>query len=85
MGKYSISPLIDPYELLQEKWNDNISSYLPVEFGDIYSYLIEKTWSVHQGEIQAYMYKSLDALNLGMCIIINVCRSDICFQVLRLI
>ena len=51
----------DLYEILQKKWSNSVSLWLPVEFGDIYLYLIETPGQFTREKIKAY--KSLDAFN----------------------
>ena len=60
-GSSTCTVLTDPYEILPEKWSDSISSWPPVEFGDIYTYLIETPGQFTREKLKAY--KSLDAFN----------------------
>ena len=60
-GSSTCTTLTDPYEILREKWSDSISSWPPVEFGDIYAYLIETPGQFSREKLMAY--KSLDAFN----------------------
>lgn len=49
----------DPYKVHDGFWINDVCQSPPVEFGDIYLYLSNRT--VHQGETEGY--KSLDAYN----------------------
>ena len=51
----------DPYEILQEKWSASVSSWRPVEFGDMYSYLIKTPDQFTREKLKAH--KSLDVFN----------------------
>ena len=51
----------ESYEILQEKRSASVSSWPPVEFGDIYSYLIETPDRFTRKKLKAY--KSLDVFN----------------------
>ena len=53
--------VIDPYQLPEEKWIDDVSLWPQVEFGQIYSYLINTPGQFTKEKLKAY--KSLDAFN----------------------
>ena len=55
------SSVVDPYEIPEERWSDDISLWPPVEFGDMYSYLVETPGQFTKEKLKAY--KSLDAFN----------------------
>lgn len=55
------STLIDPFDIEKEKWIDDITLWPPVEYGEIYSYLIETPGQFTKESLKAY--KSLDAFN----------------------
>ena len=59
VGDSTCTVLTDPYQIHPEKWSDSISSWPPIEFGDIYMYLIETPGQFTQEKLKAY--KSLDA------------------------
>ena len=51
---------LDPY-ILEDGWIDDISLWPPVEYGCIYTYLIETPGPYTKEQVKAY--KSLDAYN----------------------
>ena len=53
--------LRDPYEIESNEWIDDLTVWPPVEFGDIYSYLVETPGQFTKERMKAY--KSLDAFN----------------------
>lgn len=53
--------LVDPYTIEDEKWKDDVSLWPPVEFGEIYTYLIDTPGQFTREKMKAY--KSLDAFN----------------------
>ncbi len=53
--------LRDPYEIEDIEWVDDLTVWPPVEFGDIYSYLVETPGQFTKERMKAY--KSLDAFN----------------------
>ena len=53
--------LRDPYEIGSNEWIDDLTVWPPVEFGDIYSYLVETPGQFTKERMKAY--KSLDAFN----------------------
>ena len=61
VGDSTCTVLTDPYEILPEKWSDSISSWPPVEFGDIYTHLTETPDQFTREKLKAY--RSLDAFN----------------------
>ena len=56
--------LIDPYVIEESKWKDDIALWPPVEFGQIYMYLIDMPGHFTREKMKAY--KSLDAFNYYM-------------------
>ena len=52
---------LDPYQLPENEWIDDITVWPSVEFGCIYSYLIERTGEFTKEKLKAY--KSLEAYN----------------------
>ena len=53
--------LVDPYEVPDDKWVDDVSLWPPVEFGEIYTYLIDTPGQFTREKMKAY--KSLEAFN----------------------
>ena len=53
--------LVDPYEIRDESWKDDVALWPPVEFGEIYTYLIDTPGQFTREKMKAY--KSLDAFN----------------------
>ena len=53
---------LDPYQLAVDQWIDDISRWPPMEFPDLYSYLIETPGEFMKEKLKAF--KSLDALQL---------------------
>ena len=53
--------LRDPYEIESNEWIDDLTVWPPVEFGDIYSYLVETPEQFTNERMKAA--KSLDAFN----------------------
>ena len=53
--------LVDPYSVEDEKWKDDVSLWPPVEFGEIYTYLIDTPGQFTREKMKAY--KSLEAFN----------------------
>lgn len=51
----------DPYEIPQEHWIDDVSAWPEVEFGQIYTYLIDTPGQFTKEKLKAY--KSLEAFN----------------------
>ena len=52
---------IDPYQLDDGKWKDDVTLWPPVEFGEIYAYLIDTPGPFTREKMKAY--KSLEAFN----------------------
>ena len=52
---------IDPYKISEGDWVDDPKKWPPVEFGQIYAYLIESTGLFTKEKLKAY--KSLQAYN----------------------
>ena len=52
---------IDPYQIDNGKWKDDITLWPPVEFGEIYTYLIDTPGPFTREKMKAY--KSLEAFN----------------------
>ena len=52
---------LDPYQVPENEWIDDVALWPPVEFGCIYSYLIERTGEFTKEKLKAY--KSLEAYN----------------------
>ena len=57
----SDSNVVDPYMIDEEQWKDDVCLWPPIEFGDIYSYLIDTPGQFTKEKLKAY--KSLDAFN----------------------
>ena len=53
--------LRDLYEIEESEWIDDLTVWPPVEFGDIYTYLVETPGQFTKERLKAY--KSLDAFN----------------------
>ena len=53
--------LIDPYEIPDDKWVNDFTAWPPVEFGEIYAYLVDTPGQFTREKMKAY--KSLDALH----------------------
>ena len=53
--------LLDPYQVPENEWVDDVALWPPVEFGCIYSYLIERTGEFTKEKLKAY--KTLEAYN----------------------
>ena len=53
--------LHDPYEIDDIEWIGDLTVWPPVEFGDIYYYLVETPGQFMKQRMKAY--KSLDAFN----------------------
>ena len=53
--------LVDPFVVEEEKWKDDVSLWPAVEFGQIYTYLIDSPGQFTREKMKAY--KSLDAFN----------------------
>ena len=51
----------DPYEIPADSWIDDITKWPKVEFGDLYTYLIETKGQFTKENLRAY--KSLEAYN----------------------
>lgn len=56
-----IPSLPDPYSISEDKWMDDVGLWPPVEFGEIYTYLIDTPGLFTREKLKAY--KSLDAYN----------------------
>ena len=52
---------LDPYEISDERWTDDVALWPPVEFGEIYTYLVDTPGQFTREKMKAY--KSLDAFN----------------------
>lgn len=59
-GDQSITSL-DPYNLPESVWEDDIHKWPPVDYPDIYNYLIESPGEFTREKLKAY--KSLEAYN----------------------
>ena len=53
--------LKDPYEIDNEEWRDDVTMWPPVEFGEIYTFLVDTPGEFTREKLKAY--KSLDAFN----------------------
>ena len=53
--------MIDTYVMEESKWKNDITLWSPVEFGQIYMYLINMPGQFTREKMKAY--KSLDAFN----------------------
>ena len=53
--------MLDLYEISNERWTDNVMLWPPVEFGEVYTYLIDTPGQFTREKMKAY--KSLDAFN----------------------
>ena len=51
----------DPYTISSELWEDDVKKWPSIEFGDVYTYLIETRGSFTKDKLKAY--KSLEAYN----------------------
>lgn len=51
----------DPFCINEESWSDEVCKWPDVEFGDIYTYLIDTKGTFTKEKLQAY--KSLEAYN----------------------
>ena len=58
---YGNEKVVYPYRIPNERWKDNLSLWPPVEFGQIYTYLIDTPGQFTKEKLKAY--KSLDAFN----------------------
>ena len=52
---------LDTYEISDERWKDDVRLWPPVEFGEIYTYLVDTPGQFTREKMRAY--KSLDAFN----------------------
>ena len=52
---------VDPYQIGSEEWKDDVTLWPPVEFGQIYTYLVETPGPFTREMMRAY--KSLEAFN----------------------
>ena len=53
--------VVDPYRVENERRKDDIALWPPVQFGEIYTYLIDTPGQFTREKLKAY--KSLDAFN----------------------
>ena len=53
--------MVDPYDIPEHKWVDNVALWPPVDYGEIYHYLIETPGPFTREKMKAH--KSLDAFN----------------------
>ena len=53
--------LPDPYSIKQDEWTDDVKLWPNVEYGDIYTYLIDTKGAYTKDSLKAY--KSLEAFN----------------------
>ena len=53
--------LPDPYGITDDQWLDDVSKWPTVEFGDVYTYLIDSVGNFTKEKLKAY--KSLEAYN----------------------
>ena len=58
--------ICDPYKVPQEKWIDDITLWPEVEFGEIYTYLVETPGQFTKEQLEAY--KSLEAFMIYLII-----------------
>ena len=58
-SKKKFNDSLDPYQMTE--WVDDLALWPPVEFGSIYSYLIDTNGDFTKDKLKAY--KSLDAYN----------------------
>ena len=52
---------LDPYKLPEDKWVDDVSKWPPLEYPDLYTYLIEQPGEFTREKLKAF--KSLEAYN----------------------
>ena len=53
--------ILDPFEIPQESWIDNIHLWPPVEYGQLFNYLIDTPGPFTREKLKAY--RSLEAYN----------------------
>ena len=53
--------VIDPYFIAKEKWKDDVYLWPPVEFGQLYTYLVDTPGPYTKEKLKAY--KNLEAFN----------------------
>lgn len=53
--------LPDPYSITEDQWLDDVSKWPTLEFGDLYTYLIDSVGNFTKDKLRAY--KSLEAYN----------------------
>ena len=53
--------LPDPYRIDQDQWSEDVSNWPNLEFGDLYTYLIDSVGQFTKETLKAY--KSLEAYN----------------------
>ena len=53
--------LIDPYEIEEDEWIDDVTLWPAVDFGEIYTYLVDTPEEFTRERMKAF--KSLDAFN----------------------
>ena len=61
LGKLKADSLPDPYSIPVGSWSDDVTKWPSIDFGDVYSYLIETTGPYTKEKLKAY--KSLEAYN----------------------
>lgn len=65
---------LDPYQLAADQWIDDISRWPPVEYPDLYTYLIETPGEFTKEKLKAF--KSLEAYNYyKRYVIVAACTS----------
>ena len=52
---------LDPYKLPDDQWVDDLSRWPPVDYPDLYTYLIETPGELTKEKLKAF--KSLEAYN----------------------
>ena len=61
LGKLKADSLPDSYSIPAGSWSDDVTKWPSIDFGDVYSYLIETTGPFTKEKLKAY--KSLEAYN----------------------
>ena len=65
---------LDPSKLPEDKWVDEVSKWPPVEYPDLYTYLIEAPGEFTQEKLKAF--KSLEAYNYyKRCLVLDLLMS----------
>ena len=48
--------MLDPYEISDERWTDDVTLWPPVEFGEIYNYLVDTPDQFTKEKMKALYY-----------------------------